>query len=558
MRLRSLLWVGLLISCGSTERSGFSGDDTTEKVDPTDPSRTGAGPSSSFGGDVNGNVVVEPKNTTIIIDTATSPVTKAEVSYKVLAGGKDVTDSSTFELSVPNLGSFAGPHFTSAENLPGETRGVTAMVKATTAEGAGLGQLTIVKLRKTGPQRDFYFVVPYQAAPSPPNDTLVFGTSIKQVDVAFAMDTTLSMGLSISNLRSALSGTLLADLQAAIPNVGLAVVDYRDYPVSPYGSSANILWFTPDWPVKVRQTVTTNLAAVQAAVNAYNAGGGADGPEGQIPAMQHILTGEALTWTGGSVPAVTPSPGHFGAVDFRPGAVPVVVNITDTDWHGEGHTPYDFATPTMATLKDAFKKNNAFFVDISSGDQSQADELSDATNSNVPVAAFKNACGGQCCTGANGQGRAPDGPGGSCRLVFRQLNGSVSTNIVNAIQAISVGASYDVKANAVNDPANAHGVDATKFIKTLRAMDEGNAAAGCPAGAARDTDGDGIKDTFLSVVVGTKVCFEVVPAQNSSVTPDQTAQFYNAFVDVIGVQGNVQLDRRSVLFLVPPKDAEIK
>jgi hypothetical protein len=33
--------------------------------------------------------------------------------------------------------------------------------------------------------------------------------------------------------------------------------------------------------------------------------------------------------------------------------------------------------------------------------------------------------------------------------------------------------------------------------------------------------------------------------------------FYNAFVDVNGVQGNVQLDRRTVLFLVPATDVRV-
>jgi hypothetical protein len=100
-------------------------------------------------------------------------------------------------------------------------------------------------------------------------------------------------------------------------------------------------------------------------------------------------------------------------------------------------------------------------------------------------------------------------------------------------------------------------VDATKFIKALRAMEEGNAGSGCPVAAAKDSDGDGIKDTFVAVKVGTPVCFEVIPAKNTTVAPENEPQFYNAFVDVVGVQGNVQLDRRTVLFLVPPKDAGV-
>ena len=57
---------------------------------------------------------------------------------------------------------------------------------------------------------------------------------------------------------------------------------------------------------------------------------------------------------------------------------------------------------------------------------------------------------------------------------------------------------------------------------------------------------------------GTPVCFEVIPAKNNFVEPDIDPQFFNAFIDVVAVQGNLQLDKRSVLFLVPPKDASVK
>lgn len=547
------LILALAAGCGGGGlRAAFEDEQEQNATDPGDQQSSSGSP--GFGGSATGDVVLDPKNTTVIIDTATNPATPGSVVYKVLAKGNDVSSAATFALEDPSLGSFNGTTFTSAGKLPGTTLGVSTTVQATTKEGVGLGRLTIVQLRKTGDQRDFFFIVPYGEDPTPKNDTLKFSTNIKQVDVVFNMDTTGSMTGSINNLKSALSGSLMSQLQAAIPSVGLAVVDFRDYPVGGliggYGSPG-------DWPVKVHQTITTNLSAAQAAVAKYSAGGGGDGPESDIPAMQHILTGEALSWSGGSVPAHVPSsPGAWGGVDFRPGSVPVVVNITDIDWHGEGHSPYNFTTPTMATLKQAFLAKNAFFVDVSSGDQSQARELSDATKSNVPPAAFGGSCGaGKCCTGANGAAANPDGPGGSCRLVFQHSNGSgVSTGIVNAIQAISVGAAYDVKAVASNDPKNPNGVDATKFIKALRAMDEGNAAAGCPAAPARDSDNDGIKDTFLSVKVGTKVCFEVIPAKNDTVMPANDPQFFNAFVDVIGVQGNVKLDTRTVLFLVPPKD----
>jgi hypothetical protein len=561
MRAFSLCSVGVVtalviaIGCGGSRRSGFQENEQTS--DPNNPNGLGGDdPSGGFGGEVGGDVQIDPVNTTLIIDTATNPITPGTIKYKVISKGKDVSGSAKLELEKPDLGTFSSSNFISTTALPNGIKGVSTIVKAATGDGVGLARLTLVQLRKTGPQRDFFFILPYKGDPSPKNDVLEFGTSIKNVDVAFAMDTTASMGGSISALKTALSSSLLADLQASIPGVGLAIVDYRDYPISPYGSTGSV-FATGDFPAKVHQKITTNLSAAQSAVAQYVAGGGNDGPESQIPAMQHILTGEALTWSGGSVPKANNAPGMWGGVDFRPGAVPVVVNITDIDWHGEGHVPYNFATPTMASLKTAFTNANAFFVNATSGDEAQANELSDATKSNVPAAAFGGTCGaGQCCTDSSPTtGRPANGPGGTCRLNFKHNNGAgLGTSITKAIQAISVGASYDVKAVASNDPKNKAGIDATKFIQALRAIDEGNAAAGCPAVPAKDTNNDGIKDTFLNVTVGTKVCFEVIPAKNTTVPPETEPQFYNALVDVVGVQGNVQLDHRDVMFLIPPTD----
>lgn len=535
--------VAVAAACGGGEEAGEAG---TESGLATEPEP------GSFGTGSNAGLTLDPKNTTVVIDTATVPPTRGSATFRVVrktAGGeRDVTGASTFTLDDPTLGAFTGETFTSTDSLPASVRGRSTRVVASSAAGSAQGTLTVVALRKTGPQRDFFFVVPYREAPSPSRDVLAFSTKLTKVDVAFAMDTTASMGGSINNLKSALQGTLLANLQAAIPDVGLAIVDYKDYPVSPHGNGG-------DFPVLVRQSVTTDLAAAQSAVAQYGASGGGDGPESQIPAMQHILTGEALAWRGGQTPASAPPAPRWGGVAFRPGSVPVLVNITDVAWQ----SGYGFAAPTMASLKNAFASRNAFFVDVTSGDESQADELSDATGSSVAPSAFGGACGGQCCTGTNGGGRPPTAPGGRCRLNFRHANGTgVSSSIVKAIEAISVGAVYDVKAVPSNAPANPGGIDATKFIKALRAMDEGAAASGCPATPARDSDGDGIKDTFVAVKVGTPVCFEIVAATNESALPLETAQFLNAFVDVVGVQGNVQLDRRSVLFLVPPKDPAVK
>lgn len=146
-------------------------------------------------------------------------------------------------------------------------------------------------------------------------------------------------------------------------------------------------------------------------------------------------------------------------------------------------------------------------------------------------------------------------PGGRCRLNFRYSKSSpnIGGGVVDAIKAVAIGTAYDVAVRPRNDTANANGVDATKFIKALRAKDEGDASQGCPPHPAKDTNGDGINDTFTAVTVGTPVCFEVIPEVNSTAEPQDSAQFYNAFLDVVGVPGDIRLDTRKVLFLVPPK-----
>ncbi len=572
LRLRTLtlslaapaVLAGAALGCGASKTTDLppgnldSGDDVLFDV-PSDGSLDG-GPSVDF--------YLDPGNATVFIDTAKgipgAPAVQAYKCIRTLDDGskKDVTATCTLTVADTALGSFSGPTFTSVASLPGTGAviGVTTQVKGSAEGKNAAANLTIVQLRKTGDKRDFFFLVPYNGEPSPSRDVLKFGTNIKQVDVATVMDTTGSMGGSIDNLKSNLSTTLFPNLVKAIPSVGMAVIYHDDYPEDPYGDPSCGGVLPGDLPVGVIQIVTTDLKKAQDGANKLETHCGNDGPESQIPAMFHVLTGKELKYPSGSVPKHTPAAGTFGGVDFRPGSLPVVVEITDVDWHDD----YTFTHPTMADLKKAFNDNNAKFIDITNGSfsapEDQANELSDATKSNIPVSAFGSKCGpGPCCTGVSGAGRAPSGPGGTCRLNFLHSDGTgVSDSIVKAIQAISVGSLFDVTAKASNDPDNADGVDATQFIKALRAMDEGDAGEGCPAAAAKDTDSDGINDTFVAVKVGTPVCFEVLPKKNTTVKPKDKAQFFNAFIDVLGMPGAVKLDRRTVLFLVPPTDIVAK
>ncbi len=548
--------VGLGCSAGS-KNTGDNNDDLDSGVDDTGGGILDVVLDGKLDGPTLNDLTVEPSNYIAYIDTASGKGVGETVVYKVVLnkedGSKeDVSAKAALSLDDGTLGSFSGASLKVTDGpLPGTGAviGVTTKVHASTGTKNGLANLTVVQLRKTGDKRDFFFLEPYNGAPSPSKDILKFGTNIKQVDVATVTDCTGSMGGTISNIKTSLSSTLFPGLVKAIPGAGMAAAQHDDYPVSPYGGGA-------DMPVIVHQVITTDLKKAQDGVNKLTLHSGYDGPESQIPSMYHVVTGKELAWPGGSVPLHKPAAGTFGGVDFRPGSLPVVVLSTDVDWHDD----YSFAHPSLADLKKEMVKANVTFVDITSGPEAQADELSDATKSNIPPSAFGSSrAKGQCCTGLSGAARAPTGPSGSCRLNFLHSGGTgVSGSMVKAIQAISVGSVFDVTARASNDPTNPDGVDATQFIKALRAMDEGDAASGCPAASVKDTDSDGINDTFVSVKVGTPVCFEVLPKMNTTVKPKDNAQFFNAFIDVLGMPGSVKLDRRTVLFLVPPTDIVAK
>lgn len=390
------------------------------------------------------------------------------------------------------------------------------------------------------------FDVPFMEPPTPPRGTIATGlATIKQIDVAVVMDTTGSMSGSIENLRKNFKGSVLPGIAKAIPSVGFAVVDHKDYPIDPHGTVGE------DFPVLVRQTITPDVGAAQAALDKLVPSGGSDGPESQIPAMFHTLTGAELRWSGGSVPVHLPAPGTVGGVDFRPGSLRIVVLVTDVEWHDCDYGAGVFKPPCSGDLVKAFLANNARFVDVTAtwAPETQADSLSDQTGSSIPPSAFGTTCGGACCTGVAGAGR-PTTTAGRCRLNFLHDGGNgVSDSIVRAITALAVGSTFDVIAQVVDDPSD--GVDATKFVKRVRAMDEGDSAAGCGAHAAKDTDGDGVKDTFLGVPVGTRVCFEVVPTTNTIVKPTSEDQYFLAGLQILGLPGFVRLDTQTLRFRVP-------
>lgn len=399
---------------------------------------------------------------------------------------------------------------------------------------------------------DFYFELPFLGDRG--NDTLEFGTNASQGDVFFNVDTTGSMSGAISNLRSALSSSIIPATQAALTSAGFGVGQFDDFPTSGFGSP-------PDQPFWLRQAITTDVGAAQRAADRLELHNGADGPESGYEALYQIATGAGRVECSASVPP-GPGGGTIGGAGFRPGSVPVVVHITDALSHARDDGGY----PCGATREETYTALNTIGARVigvvSSGDaRRDLEQIAARTNSRVPACAWDGArpggCGaGQCCTGNGGAGRAPDGDG-LCSLVYDiNSNGSgLGTSVVSGISALLNFAPVDVttRIRRDDDEFARSGIDTGLFLKSVFPVESipGPAAcAGAPTAALADFDGDGVNDGFTDVSPGSRLLF-AVDAYNDFVRATLEPQVFVAYIDVVG-NGTAVLDTRVVSILVPP------
>jgi hypothetical protein len=85
-------------------------------------------------------------------------------------------------------------------------------------------------------------------------------------------------------------------------------------------------------------------------------------------------------------------------------------------------------------------------------------------------------------------------------------------------------------------------------------VDEGDALLGCVPFPATDTNGDGVKDTFVNAGGDVPLCFEIELAATTGLVAGPEAKFYAAQLAFVGKPRGAVFDTRVVLFVVPPKD----
>ncbi|MCP4804609.1 MAG: VWA domain-containing protein [Proteobacteria bacterium] len=149
--------------------------------------------------------------------------------------------------------------------------------------------------------------------------------SVQTLDVYLLTDRTASMGGALSQLDSAVSGTLLDDVEAVVPDSQFGLGAFQDFGVHPYGEETDQA-FTP------LVDLTSDHNELADAVALLEPDGGSDVPESQGPALYATATGDALgAWTAAS----TCTGDTFGHPCFRAQAIAVVVLITDATSHND-------------------------------------------------------------------------------------------------------------------------------------------------------------------------------------------------------------------------------
>jgi len=387
---------------------------------------------------------------------------------------------------------------------------------------------------------NFFFTVDYEEDPVPPEDDIVFATTIKHADIFMLMDTTGSMGGEIDKLKEDLATVVIPRISGLIEDAWYGVGGFDDYPIDPYGEGP------PDYNDRVfylLQEITDSIADVQAAVDILRTNFGADCSESHIPALYAVATGI------GYVPYLSPQLdcnlgiGQFGYPCFRRGAVPIVLMITDAPFHNgpAGYDPYSGVTPRPPEYDEtitAIRDNHIRILSIVSEGGCEPDM---AQQHAVRLAED---------TGAVDADGTP--------LVF-SVSGSglgLGLQVVGAVQTLSGNVPVNVSISPRDDPSD--DIDATYFIGQILPSTTGgvedpmNPGFFCESGlGTQDVDGDTFPDIFVDIIPGTVICFHMSVNENDIIEPTEDPQTFKAFFEIMGDEITI-LDTRQVIFMVPP------
>ena len=296
---------------------------------------------------------------------------------------------------------------------------------------------------------------------------VTYETQIQYGDVMFILDETGSMQPSLDDLADRFI-EVVEEADALIPDLTFGVASFDDYVYEDMAAA-------PDLPYHFRQQQTTDIAAVQSALDGLAAGGGLDWTESSVEALYQATVGygydmscdgqydpaeDVLPFIGGPAdpfggaaggnydPSV-PGTGSLGGNGFREGAVPILVYTTDAlvrnafppyDQGPKGNTPpegcaMDAAAP-MLELEMANINAKAIGVAARTTDPLPAMEMiAQWTDSWVDI---------------DGDGEM----GSDEWMVYSSGSGAIVDEVVTALQEFTTFATYDLEM-VTEDPEGA-------------------------------------------------------------------------------------------------------
>lgn len=399
-------------------------------------------------------------------------------------------------------------------------------------------------------QGDFYFLSPFGEDPAPQRETLQFSTSLHSADLFILVDTTGSMGAVLSVLQERLSSTVVPKAAELIPDLHIGVGSFQDVPKGPYGMSSDAV-------LSITQTPSADPKKVQSGVNALALGGGGDGPEGGVIALYALATGRGFSPYLAAAASCTA--GGIGYACFRPDAVPIVLLISDAEFHNgpSGENPYigfEPALPTYAATLAALRAIHARVISIQMTAGYATTALAPLPSSSPiePAPVLPSTTIAQQMQTLSRDTGAVTGDGAPLFFEIDNMASTLDARVVDAVRAVAQRVPIEVSTVLRDDPKDE--VDATKLVERIEVHSgKGTSVAGRPCAtglASRDSNADGIHDTFTAVEPGMPVCFDVKPRRNQVVPPPQKPAVFRAFIDVV-TNGKTVLDTREVYFLVP-------
>lgn len=520
-------------------------------------------------------------------DAVVQVVVGATGSQTFVATGKyldgttaDLSSVATWGVASATVGAMTGatlaiPKFTAVS-------AVASLVTASIGTTTGTARITVVAHGAGDP----VLVLPYQDPAGEKTARVAFATKITQVDAFFLADTTADMADELASFTAGYSNTVSA-VANAIPGTQFGVGSMEDFPIDPYGSAdpldeCGVGASAPDQPFTLMQPVTSTSSLLAAGVAALSTGGkpigcGEDRPEAGIEALYQVATGEGLT--GPSPTNVASNHSGRGGVGFRANSVPVIATISNAESHGVGETgtckdtgeadayagPVATVAHSRTQLKTQLGSLCALSVGIAALDTSfdtscsavpYLTDLATATGARVPPVAWgtlrpAGCAQGQCCTGENGTGVAPDADG-LCPLVFQipSSGNGVASQLASGIQFAATFAAMDVPSSTTGAAGDVDGASlgsshTTADFLTAVVPKTVTPPAASPTVPAATFDGA----AFHGVTPGSTVSFDV-SGKNTFVTQTEAPRLFRITVAALR-DGCTTLSSHDVLVLVP-------